>query len=234
MEKILNDGFAALGIAPDTEAVGRLQTYYEYLEERNKVMNLTAINGLEDVARLHFLDCAALLTVCDFADKKVIDVGTGAGFPGMVLAILTPDARFTLLDSLGKRVDFLKEVQRDLELKNVTCVHARAEEFAAQHREQFDLAASRAVAQLNVLCELTLPLVKVGGQFAAMKSVSTDEEIRQAHSAIAQLGGQLSGVTDYTVPETDVVHRIVSIEKTQHTPKQFPRAFARIKKAPLV
>ena len=131
-------------------------------------------------------------------------------------------------------MDFLKEVQTDLGLKNVTCVHARAEEFAAQHREQFDLAASRAVAQLNVLCELTLPLVKVGGQFAAMKSVSTDEEIRQARSAIAQLGGQLSGVTDYTVPETDVVHRIVSIEKTQHTPKQFPRAFARIKKAPLV
>lgn len=106
MDKILNDGFAALGIMPDAEAAGRLKTYYEYLEERNRVMNLTAISGAEDVARLHFLDCAALLTVCDFADKKVIDVGTGAGFPGMVLKIVQPDMDITLLDSLNKRIDF--------------------------------------------------------------------------------------------------------------------------------
>lgn len=136
MEKILNDGFAALGIAPDTEAVGRLQTYYEYLEERNKVMNLTAINGLEDVARLHFLDCAALLTVCDFADKKVIDVGTGAGFPGLVLKIVQPSMDITLLDSLNKRIDFLGEVGEKLKLEGICCVHARAEEIpeeAAAH-----------------------------------------------------------------------------------------------------
>ena len=232
MRDLLTAGLTALDLDP--AAADKLARYAELLLEKNKVMNLTAITAPRDVATLHLLDCAALAAQLDLSGKRVIDVGTGAGFPGMVLAILTPDARFTLLDSLGKRVDFLKEVQTDLGLKNVTCVHARAEEFAAQHREQFDLAASRAVAQLNVLCELTLPLVKVGGQFAAMKSVSTDEEIRQAHSAIAQLGGQLSGVTDYTVPETDVVHRIVSIEKPQHTPTQFPRAFARIKKAPLV
>ena len=225
MRDLLTAGLTALDLDP--AAADKLARYAELLLEKNKVMNLTAITAPRDVATLHLLDCAALAAQLDLSGKRVIDVGTGAGFPGMVLAILTPDARFTLLD-------FLKEVQTDLGLKNVTCVHARAEEFAAQHREQFDLAASRAVAQLNVLCELTLPLVKVGGQFAAMKSVSTDEEIRQAHSAIAQLGGCLTGVTDYTVPETDVVHRIVSIEKTQHTPKQFPRAFARIKKAPLV
>ena len=230
MRDLLTAGLTALDLDP--AAAPQLERYAELLLEKNKVMNLTAITAPRDVATLHLLDCAALAAQLDLSGKRVIDVGTGAGFPGMVLAILTPDARFTLLDSLGKRVDFLKEVQTDLGLKNVTCVHARAEEFAAQHREQFDLAASRAVAQLNVLCELTLPLVKVGGQFAAMKSVSTDEEIRQAHSAIAQLGGQLSGVTDYTVPETDVVHRIVSIEKTQHTPKQFPRAFARWYKRP--
>ena len=217
MRDLLTAGLTALDLDP--AAADKLARYAELLLEKNKVMNLTAITVPHDVATLHLLDCAALAAQLDLSGKRVIDVGTGAGFPGMVLAILTPDARFTLLDSLGKRVDFLKEVQTDLALKNVTCVHARAEEFAAQHREQF---------------ELTLPLVKVGGQFAAMKSVSTDEEIRQARSAIAQLGGQLSGVTDYTVPETDVVHRIVSIEKTQHTPKQFPRAFARIKKAPLV
>lgn len=233
-EQLLREGLAVYGLPADAAAIEGLEEFSRRLLERNQVMNLTAITDPCDVAALHLLDCAYLLTAADFRGKSVVDVGTGAGFPGMPLRILEPNFDLTLLDSLGKRVDFLKEVQTDLGLKNVTCVHARAEEFAAQHREQFDLAASRAVAQLNVLCELTLPLVKVGGQFAAMKSVSTDEEIRQAHSAIAQLGGQLSGVTDYTVPETDVVHRIISIEKTQHTPKQFPRAFARIKKAPLV
>ena len=232
MRDILTRGLAQLGLPAD--AVPQLEAYAALLLEKNKVMNLTAITAPQEVATLHLLDCAALLTMADLRGKRVIDVGTGAGFPGMVLRILEPDFDLTLLDSLGKRVDFLREVCASLSLARTSCVHARAEEYAAGHRQQYDIAASRAVANLNLLCELTLPLVKVGGQFAAMKSVSTDEEIRQAHSAIAQLGGCLTGVTDYTVPETDVVHRIVSIEKTQHTPKQFPRAFARIKKAPLV
>ena len=233
MRDILTAGLTALGLL-DTAAAPQLERYAALLLEKNKVMNLTAITGERDVATLHLLDCAALLAQADMRGKTVIDVGTGAGFPGMVLAILEPSARFTLLDSLGKRVDFLREVCEQLGLKNVTCVHARAEEFAAGHRERFDIATSRAVAQLNVLSELTLPLVKVGGLFAAMKSTSTDEEIAAARSAIAQLGGQLAGCTDYPVPETDVIHRIVRIEKVRPTPKQFPRAFARIKKAPLV
>ena len=232
MKTRLEQGLSALHLSPTPS--GTLERYCSLLLEQNQIMNLTAITDPDQVVDLHMLDSAALLTVDDFSGKKVIDVGTGAGFPGMVLKVLEPTIELTLLDSLGKRIDFLQETVDAMGLQRVRCVHARAEEFAAQHREQFDLAASRAVAQLNVLCELTLPLVKVGGQFAAMKSVSTDEEIRQARSAIAQLGGCLTGVTDYTVPETDVVHRIVSIEKTQHTPKQFPRAFARIKKAPLV
>ena len=232
MRDILTAGLTALGL--DTAAVPQLERYAALLLEKNKVMNLTAITDERDVATLHLLDCAALLAQADMQGKTVIDVGTGAGFPGMVLAILEPSARFTLLDSLGKRVDFLREVCDELGLKNVVCIHGRAEEFAAGHRERFDLAASRAVAQLNVLSELTLPLVKVGGLFAAMKSTSTDEEIAAARSAISQLGGQLAGCTDYPVPETDVVHRIVRIEKVRPTPKQFPRAFSRIKKAPLV
>ena len=232
MRDILTAGLTALGL--DTAAAPQLERYAALLLEKNRVMNLTAITDERDVATLHLLDCAVLLAQADMRGKTVIDVGTGAGFPGMVLAILEPSVRFTLLDSLGKRVDFLREVCEQLGLKNVTCVHTRAEEFAAGHRERFDIATSRAVAQLNVLSELTLPLVKVGGLFAAMKSTSTDEEIAAARSAIAQLGGQLAGCTDYPVPETDVVHRIVRIEKVRPTPKQFPRAFARIKKAPLV
>ena len=232
MRDILVKGLAQLGLSD--HAVPQLEAYASLLLEKNKVMNLTAITAPQEVATLHLLDCAALLTMADLRGKRAIDVGTGAGFPGMVLAILTPAAHFTLLDSLGKRVDFLQEVCRELHLQNVTCVHARAEEFAGAHRESYDVAVSRAVAQLNVLCELTLPLVKVGGIFAAMKSVSSDEEIRAARSAAAQLGGQIAASTDYTVPETDVVHRIVDIQKVRPTPQQFPRAFARIKKAPLV
>ena len=222
-----------IGVKVSPAQAEQFQIYLDLLLERNTVMNLTAITAPRDVATLHLLDCAALAAQLDLSGKRVIDVGTGAGFPGMVLAILTPDARFTLLDSLGKRVDFLKEVQTDLGLKNVTCVHARAEEFTAQHREQFDLAASRAVAQLNVLCELTLPLVKVGGVFLAMKSVESDPELQEARSAIAQLGGAVEDVTDYTIPGTEVTHRVVRIRKERPTPAGFPRAFARIKKAPL-
>ena len=141
--------------------------------------------------------------------------------------------RLTLLDSLGKRIDFLKEVCSQLGLARVDCVHARAEEYAAGHRQQYDIAASRAVANLNVLCELALPLVKVGGQFLAMKSVSSDDEIAGARGAIGQLGGRIADIRDYTVPETQVRHRLVVIGKVKDTPAIYPRSLARIKKAPL-
>ena len=232
MNELLLQGLSELGL--DVSRAETLERFSSLLLEKNQVMNLTAITEPDAVAQLHLLDSAALLPFVDLTGKTVVDVGTGAGFPGMPLRILKDDFDLTLLDSLGKRVNWLQEVCDELQLKRVACVHARAEEFAMQHREQFDIATSRAVAQLSILSELCLPLIKVGGQFAAMKSVSTDEEIRQAHSAIAQLGGQLAGCTDYPVPETDVIHRIVRIEKVRPTPKQFPRAFARIKKAPLV
>ena len=203
------------------------------LLEKNQVMNLTAITDKRDVARLHLLDSAMLLTVCDFRGKQVVDVGTGAGFPGMPLRILEPDFDLTLLDSLGKRIHWLREVCDDMGLQRVACIHSRAEEFAASHRETFDIATSRAVAQLNILSELTLPLVKVGGVFLAMKSVDSDQEIREAKSAIAQLGGRVEQMVDYTIPQSDIQHRIVIIRKVTPTPSTFPRAFAKIKKAPL-
>ena len=231
MRDLLTAGLTALDLDP--AAADKLARYAELLLEKNKVMNLTAITVPRDVATLHLLDCAALAAQLDLSGKRVIDVGTGAGFPGMVLAILTPDARFTLLDSLGKRVDFLKEVQTDLGLKNVTCVHARAEEFAAQHREQFDLAASRAVAQLNVLCELTLPLVKVGGVFLAMKAGDCREELDAAGRCITLLGGRLMKPYRYTIPGTDLTRQVIRIEKIAPTPEKYPRRFAKIQKAPL-
>lgn len=231
MEHLLQTGLAELGL-PD-EGIPALLRFSDALVERNKVMNLTAITEPSEIATLHFLDCAALLTLADLKGKCGVDVGTGAGFPGMPLKILEPSIHMTLLDSLNKRIDFLKEVCADLGLTDVECVHSRAEEFAAQHREQFDFATSRAVANLQVLSELCLPLVKVGGCFLAMKSVDSDDELEQAKKAIAVLGGKLEKVFDYPIPNTDIRHRLVMIRKVKPTPAKYPRIFAKIKKTPL-
>ena len=233
MKEILRTGLDQLGLRCEEDFLTDLVTFSQLLIERNKVMNLTAITEPRDVATLHFLDCAALLNFADFAGKNVIDVGTGAGFPGLPLRILQRNFTITLLDSLNKRVDFLESVVNVLALPATECVHARAEEYAARHRETFDIATSRAVASLPVLSELCLPLVKVGGKFLAMKSVDTEEEINSSKAAIAKLGGKITAVKDYAVPMTDVTHRVVIIEKVSPTPAAYPRAFAKIKKQPL-
>ena len=231
MQTILRAGLAELGL--DGSKAEPLEAFARAVLEKNKVMNLTAITDEADFARLHLLDSAALLNVADFSGHRAVDVGTGAGFPGVPLRILCPDVRMTLLDSTGKRVDFLRETCAALGLGNVDCVHARAEEFAAEHRESFDLAVSRAVAALPVLCELCLPLVKVGGQFLAMKSARSDGELEGAMDAIAALGGRLADVVDYAIPGSDVTHRVIVIDKVDRTPPRYPRAFGKIKKAPL-
>jgi len=231
MEELLRSGLTALGLS--TEGISQLLRYGSMLLEKNKVMNLTAITAPEDVAALHFLDSAALLTLADFRGKSVVDVGTGAGFPGLPLRILEPSIRLTLLDSLNKRVDFLGEVCGALGFGDVACVHGRAEEFAAEHRESFDFAVSRAVAALPLLAELCLPLVREGGTFLAMKSVDSDEELESAKDAIKLLGGAAPEVRDYRIPGTEVRHRAVLIKKISPTPKKYPRMFAKIKKNPL-
>ena len=231
MEQLLRDGLTTLGLS--TGGIPALIRYADLLVEKNKVMNLTAITEPADIAALHFLDSAALLTLADWKGKTVADIGTGAGFPGLPLRIVDPSIRLTLLDAQNKRVEFLKEVCGELGLANVECGHARAEEFAADHREGFDLVTSRAVAALPLLCELCLPLVKVGGYFAAMKSVDADAELASAAHAIEVLGGAVDHVTDYAIPGTEVHHRVIFIKKCRETGKKYPRAFAKIKKNPL-
>ena len=232
---LLEEGLPALGLEPPAGAVERLDRYAELLLEKNQVMNLTAITEPEQVARLHMLDCAALLNVCPLEGRRLLDVGTGAGFPGMVLKILVPSLDVTLLDSLNKRLDWLVETCGALGLHGVRTVHARAEEKSHDpaFREQFDAVTSRAVAELRTLCELCLPYVKVGGVFLAMKSVDSDGELSAAGPAMEALGGRLEAVSDYEIPGTEVRHRVVIIKKFAQTQKKFPRTFAKIKKNPL-
>lgn len=233
LEQRLSSGFEAMGLSADDEMLRRYRVYYEYLEEINQVMNLTAISGEKDVAELHFLDCAALLTMQSFTGKKVIDVGTGAGFPGLALKIACPELELTLLDSLDKRVNFLKNTCERLGFDNVNCIHARAEEIPAGLRQGFDFAVSRAVARLNLLCELCLPYVKKGGMFIAMKGPELDAELEEAKRAIRTLGGVVEKKLDYTIPGTDVTHCAVLIRKCSDTPAKYPRRWAQIKKSPL-
>ena len=230
MKQTLLDGLQARGRALDGQAADTLCAFGAALLEKNRVMNLTAITEPAAVAQLHFLDSLALLDAAPLAGRSVIDVGCGAGFPGVPLKIAESSIRLTLLDSLAKRMNWLAEVLPELGVQ-AEIVTARAEEYAAQRRERYDFAVSRAVARLNVLAELCLPFVRVGGQFLAMKGALAQEEVDEARRAIRTLGGQVKKIYEY--PVADTTHRVVVIEKVAPTPKQYPRAFAKIKKSPL-
>lgn len=232
MRNILVPGLSQLGL--DAQAAPKLERYGHLLIEKNKVMNLTAITDPAEVATKHMLDCAAVLGSGDFSGKKVIDVGTGAGFPGMVLKLCRPDIELTLLDSLQKRVDWLRELSTELDA-SAQCIHGRAEEFGQdpRYREQFDLATARAVADLRMLCELCLPFVKVGGQFLAMKAEDCQAEVDGAARCVSMLGGRFLPMYTYTIPGTDLVRRVVRIEKIAPTAPKYPRRFAKIQKTPL-
>ena len=229
MREALAAGLPALGLSADLAP--KLEAFAGLVLERNRVMSLTAITAPEEFAALHLLDSLAVLQIAGLTSGQGVDVGTGAGFPGVPLAIALPEARITLLDSLGKRVDFLREACGALGLENTRCVHARAEEFG--ERERFDWAVSRAVAPLPMLCELSMPLVRVGGRFLAMKSVDTEEELNAAGRAVSLLGGRLEKPIDYVISGTDIPRRLVIMTKISETPKKYPRTFAKIKKNPL-
>ena len=221
MRETLERGLPELGIDP--AVIPALEQFAGMMLERNKVMNLTAITEPRDVAALHLLDSLALLPLAGLENERLVDVGCGAGFPGVPLAIAGRRLEVTLLE----------EARAALGLENAVCVHARAEEFAGERREQFDAAVSRAVAALPVLCELCLPLVKVGGRMLAMKSANSEEEINGAKRAVKLLGGQVEWVKDYRIPSTEITHRVVCVRKIAAAPEKYPRRFALIKKQPL-
>ena len=237
METLIASGLETLSLTSQIppQAAQQLAQYGAMLLEKNQVMNLTAITEPDKVAQLHMLDCAALLNCADFEDKTLIDVGTGAGFPGLPLKILVPSLQVTLLDSLNKRVDWLNEVAQSLSLSNLSAIHARAEEQALVkgYRDAFDFATARAVAELRLLCELCLPYVKVGGCFLAMKSTDSRQELDDAQHCIKLLGGRVEEIVDYTIPQTEIVHRVIKIRKVAPTLKGYPRRWAKIQKQSL-
>lgn len=235
MREILLEGLERLGIPCTQERAETLCKYAQLLLERNRVMNLTAITDPLQVARLHFLDSAALFLAGPLAGKRLLDVGAGAGFPGMVVKLLEPRVSLTALDSLKKRMDFLEEAARALGVEDARFVHGRAEELGRLPgwREEFDAVTARAVADLRVLCELCLPFVRVGGVFLAMKGRDSEEELEAALPALETLGGSVERKLDYALPGTDVTHRLLLIRKTAPTPDRYPRRFAKIQKSPL-
>lgn len=221
MREILTNGFGQLGIPAGEKQVSQLIRYSELLVDWNTKINLTAICDEKGIAEKHFLDSStALLT--GYVNGKVIDVGTGAGFPGFVLKILKPEIELTLLDSLQKRINFLKTVGEELDL-SAEYIHSRAEDGGRMYREKYDTVVSRAVANMTVLAELCLPFLKVGGYFLALKGPLADEELSNAKKAIHILGGEVCDVFSAKIPGTDLDHKIIIVKKVRHTPQQYPR-----------
>ncbi len=238
----LQNAFAAEGIALSAEQNAAFLLYADLLEKKNAVMNLTAITDFKDVVHKHFLDSCAPSRLPWFPPKgegtSLIDVGSGAGFPGIPLKILYPELKVTLLDSLQKRVNFLSEVIEALQLKDIRAVHARAEDGARQEnlRERFDLVVSRAVAGLPVLAEYCLPYVRVGGSFLAYKGSGAEEETEAAKGAVKRLGGEIAELTGFELPGADgekLGRSLIRIAKTAATPKKYPRKAGTAAKTPL-
>lgn len=234
--QILEQKLGELGIKQDKNQLERFHKFYQLLIEWNKVMNLTGITEYEDVVEKHFVDSLSIIKAIDLSGiHTVIDVGTGAGFPGIPLKIAFPHLRVVLLDSLNKRIKFLDEVISQLGLTEIRTIHGRAEEYARkeEYREQFDLCVSRAVANLSTLSEYCLPYIQVGGIFVPYKSGEIDDEVEQSKKAVRILGGNIKDVMKFELPGTDIHRSFVLIHKEQHTQKKYPRKAGIPAKEPL-
>ena len=230
MEEYKTDQFLkdinSLGISLSDKQIEQLLHYYEMLIQWNEMMNLTAITNYEDVMKKHFVDSLSLVKICDLTGSlSLIDVGTGAGFPGLVLKIAFPDLNVTLLDSLKKRILFLDDVKSKLEIHGVNIIHGRAEDYAKKdkYRESFDLCVSRAVANLSTLSEYCLPFVKVDGFFISYKSERISKELESAEHAISILGGVMDKQEEFMLPNSDIYRNLVMIRKIQSTSLKYPR-----------
>lgn len=237
---VFYDGLKSLNINLSDNQIEQFVKYYDILIERNKVMNLTAITEPVEVIEKHFLDSLSLVKAVKMTDElKVIDVGTGAGFPGIPLMITYPQLHMTLLDSLNKRINFLNNVIKLLNLKNIETIHGRSEELGKniKYREHYDLCVSRAVANLSVLSEYCIPFVKKGGKFVSYKSGNSSEEVKNAENAIEKLGGKLGEIVDFSMKDTtegaEFGRSLIVIEKIKETPKKYPRKAGMPSKEPL-
>lgn len=235
MEKLLKNACEQMDINIDDCQIEKFINYKRILLEWNKKINLTAITDKREIILKHFVDCITILKFRNFDNKSVIDVGTGAGFPGVVLKVMQQNMNLTLLDSLNKRINFLQALSEELSLKNIQFLHLRAEQGGHDKalRESFDFCTSRAVANLAVLAEYTLPFVKVGGEFIALKGSNIIDEINLSKKAIATLGGEITKIENITIPFTDICHSIIFIKKIRQTPKNYPRKGTKISKNPI-
>ena len=223
-KKVLYEKVKQIGIELKEEQLEKFYLYMNILLEWNEKINLTAITNEEEIILKHFVDS---LTINKYIEegKSIIDVGTGAGFPGIPIKILRKDLKVTLLDSLNKRINFLNEVIEKLDLKNIECIHGRAEEFGKNknHREKYDFATSRAVANMSTLSEYLIPFVKVGGKVLAMKGDKAEEELEEAKKAIKLLGGKVENIDNFYLPDSDIKRNIIIIKKIEKTERKFPR-----------
>ncbi|MBS5794206.1 MAG: 16S rRNA (guanine(527)-N(7))-methyltransferase RsmG [Clostridiales bacterium] len=235
MKNLLKNACNELNLKIDDNQIDEFLKYKQLLLEWNEKINLTAITDDKEIILKHFVDCLTVCKFIDFNNKTFIDVGTGAGFPALPIKIFCKSSAPTLLDSLNKRINFLKTVGNELNLQNITYVHSRAEDAGQDisFREKYDFCVSRAVANLSVLAEFDLPFVKVGGYFIALKGPLLDNEIIDANKAITTLGGIIEKVETIKIPFTDIEHKLVFIKKLRQTPKQYPRKAGKVSRNPI-
>lgn len=234
--QIMKEASNEVGLELSEEKYDKFIKYMRLLQEWNEKINLTAITDDEDIIKKHFIDCIKAFKSDSIKNaKSIIDVGTGAGFPGLPIAIMNSNINITLLDSLNKRINFLNTVISSLGLKNVVTIHSRAEDGARNPklREKFDVATSRAVANMAVLSEFCMPYVKVDGYFVALKGPAIDEELKEGKKAIKTLGGEFKGIIEVNIEDSDLKHNIVEIKKVSKCPKIYPRKAGTINKSPI-